>query len=227
MIALLYAVVPAASLPVAPIAMTGVLQAEVNAHINGRQGVALLYSLFPQKRELPMPQSALEVHALVQKLLEHSGTIPFRLPAWLAKQEIASHLDSHAEAYRRALDRIADCVQMEIHLTSLRKPIAVSVAQSGREYLQSRAAGRNVLLNAAIRAREALDPVAREWRQHGAEHGTLKLAALVPRSKRTQFATLSAQLQLEGVAVRLSGPWPATDFIELNALQPAQQNGAA
>lgn len=230
MIALLYAVVPIASFRAPSNKAKGALHTEVHAQVNAPHDLALLYSLFPDdaKPELPMPQSALEVHALLQQLLELGGVVPFRLPAWLAEPEIASYLDARAESYSDALRKISDCVQMELQLTSscLPIPLAANAAPSGRDYLRSRAVGQSAWRNAATLVREKLDPITREWRQHGPANGVLKVCALVPRDQRQQFLQSSAQLKLENIALRVSGPWPATDFIPMDAPR-TERNGTA
>ncbi|MEO8725139.1 MAG: GvpL/GvpF family gas vesicle protein [Acidobacteriaceae bacterium] len=228
MIALLYAVVPTASFRASSMKVRGALHTEIHAQVNPPYDLALLYSLFPDdaKPELPMPQSALEVHGLLQHLLELGGVVPFRLPAWLAEPEIASYLDARAEAYSDALRKISDCVQMELQLISscLPIPLAANTAPNGRDYLRSRAAGQSAWRNAATLVREKLDSVTRAWRQHGPANNALKLSALVPRNERERFVESSAQLKLENIAIKVSGPWPATDFIHLDAPR-AESNG--
>ncbi len=232
MIALLYAVVPAASLRPASMTMTGALHAQVHAHLNFGHRLALLYSSFPgphrddEKPELPMPRTALEVHALLQGLLERGAVVPFRFPTWLPEHEIAPHLDARADAYNDALGKIADCVQMELQLSSssLPAPVAANAAPSGRDYLRSRAAGQSAWRGAAALVREKLDSVTREWRQHGPANNVLKLSALVRRNERERFVESSAQIKLENIAIKVSGPWPATDFIHLDAPR-AESNG--
>jgi hypothetical protein len=84
---------------------------------------------------------------------------------------------------------------------------------SGREYLERRrhAAGRVAAVESKLKAVTA-DSV-REWRSRQ-ERKTHRWFALVPRESRERFlASLRTAGGSEGIRLRLSGPWPPSEFV--------------
>jgi hypothetical protein len=84
---------------------------------------------------------------------------------------------------------------------------------SGREYLKRRqeAAGRVAAVENKLKTVTA-DSV-REWRARQ-ERKTHRWFALVPREKRELFiASLRSAGPSVGIRLRLSGPWPPSEFV--------------
>ncbi len=84
---------------------------------------------------------------------------------------------------------------------------------TGKEYLQRRqqASGRIAAVESKLKSVTA-DSV-REWRGRQ-ERKTHRWFALVPRENREKFlAALRTAGGSEGIRLRLSGPWPPSEFV--------------
>ena len=148
--------------------------------------------------------------------------IPFRFPTLLESEDVLEqHLAAEQELYRAALERTADAVQYEIVGTWAGEEQAdLATPVSGREYLKRRqdAAGRVAAVEQKLKSVTA-DSV-REWRSRQ-ERKTHRWFALVPRASRERFvASLRGAGPSEGVRLRLSGPWPPSEFVA-----PRGENG--
>lgn len=208
MTAMLYAVVPPrGALP----ALTGVRQSSVQSI--SAHGLRLLYSELGFNEPLPMPDSALQFHRVLNTLLQELDFIPFRFQTCISEQALSVHLEQNAEAYRCALDAISGCVQMEV-LISRAVQTAAASAPSGREYLQRKAQREHDARIAAEVARENLNPYVQEWQAQATSDGC-RLYALVRRSELHQFQQHSQKLSPPGTQLRVTGPWPASAFISV------------
>lgn len=159
--------------------------------------------------------TALEFNYVLQHLFRQVAIIPFRFPTVLADEsEVSAFLRDHADEYHGILTRLRDSVQMEIHLSSNAPPPS---AESGTEYLRSRQARSQQLAEMTEEVRQRLAPSIQDWRQH--EGSTvLRCYILVARSA---VPGLLEQLQgthvPPGLNARVTGPWPATEFLAENA----------
>jgi hypothetical protein len=124
------------------------------------------------------------------------------------------HLALEQESYRKALERIGNAVQYEIVGTWADEQQAdLATPVSGREYLKRReeALGRVAAVESKLKSVTA-DSV-REWRARR-ERKTHRWFALVPRDDRERFiASLRGAGASQGVRLRLSGPWPPSEFV--------------
>ncbi len=208
MIALLYGVVRSDALGAE---QRGVQGSAVN--YEQADELALLYSAFTAQPELPMPESAVEFHGVIQSFVERSEIVPFHFPTWLNPDALKADLERRKAAYRQALERIAGCLQMEVRIR-VANETATPVSPSGRDYLMAKSSHQNNTLSAAERVRDRLKEFANEWRTRPSQDG-LRLCALVPREKRDKFIDQALQVRLENAEVRISGPWAATEFIDI------------
>lgn len=162
---------------------------------------------------------ALQFHGVLRSVLEQADVLPFRFPTLLPDDEaLRNYLREAAAELLTALRHIAGAVQMEVRIAT-NPPVAPrkGAAPSGAEYLRARGAELKTLEAAAEQARAALQDVAREWRQRETP-GRLRLFALVGREHVAELQHRATSLEMpEGVAVRVSGPWPATEFVEFNS----------
>ncbi len=162
-----------------------------------------------------LKKAALEFHRVLREILAVTTPIPFRFPTLLESREVLEqHLAPEQELYRDALARVDGAVQYEIvgtwadeQQTDLATPV------SGREYLKRRqeALGRVAAVEGKLKT-VAADSV-REWRgrEQSKKH---RWFALVPRADRERFiASLRTAGASEGVRLRLSGPWPPSEFV--------------
>jgi len=196
---------------------TGVSDATI--HSREMLGVRVYWSEIENPQLLAdaesLKKAALEFHRVLREILAVTTPIPFRLPTLLESPEVLEpHLAPEQELYRDALVRVDGAVQYEIlgiwadeQQTDLATPV------SGREYLKRRqqALGRVAAVEGKLRKVSA-DTV-REWRgrEQNKKH---RWFALVPRSERERFiASLRTAGASEGVRLRLSGPWPPSEFV--------------
>ena len=162
-----------------------------------------------------LKKAASQFRQVLRQILSATTPLPFPFPTLLESAgEMEDHLRAERELYRAALERIGDAVQYEIvaswaadEQADLAKPI------SGREYVQRRqeAAGRVAAVDSKLKG--VTGDSVREW-QARQERRTHRWFALVPRKDRERFvASLRSAGPSEGVRLRLSGPWPPTEFM--------------
>ena len=162
-----------------------------------------------------LKKAALQFHQVLREILTVTTPIPFRFPTLLESADaLEQHLAAERELYRAALERINDAVQYEIvaswtdeQQTDLAAPV------SGREYLKRRqeALGRVAAVENKLKC-VAADSV-REWRGRR-DRKSHRWFALVSRDDRERFiASLRGAGASEGVRLRLSGPWPPSEFV--------------
>ena len=163
-----------------------------------------------------LKKAALQFRQVLREILAVITPLPFRFPTLLETTDVLEqYLAGEQELYRAALARIGDCVQYEIAAswaTDEQADLATPV--SGREYLKRRqeSTGRIAAVDGKLKS-VTTDSV-REWRGRQ-ERKTHRWFALVSRDKREQFvASLRGAGPSEGVRLRLSGPWPPSEFIK-------------
>ncbi len=163
----------------------------------------------------PARQVAMEFYRVLQEIFRQATVIPFRFPTVVtANSELQAHLDEHAEEYKNALERLREMVQMEIRITERESSSANEPVTSGKEYLSSRRDRARELEAAANKFRQAGETWIREWRQRTTQQG-IRCFALVHRDFQQDFAERARGEPIPAVfATRVSGPWPATEFIK-------------
>jgi len=163
----------------------------------------------------PLKKAALQFHQVLHEVLSVTTPIPFQFPTFMESTEsFQQQLASEQESYRQALERIGNAVQYEIVGTWADKQQAdFATPVSGREYLKRRqeALGRIAAVESKLKSVTAGS--VREWRARQ-ERKTHRWFALVPRDHRERFiASLRTAGASQGVRLRLSGPWPPSEFV--------------
>jgi hypothetical protein len=166
-----------------------------------------------------MKQSALQFHRSLREILAATTPIPFRFPTLLdSSDNLEQHLASEQELYREALARVENAVQYEIVAAWTNEiPADTSAPVTGREYLKRRqeAAGRITAVESKLKT--VTGESVREWRGRQ-ERKTYRWFALVSRDCRERFlSSLRNAGGSEGVRLRLSGPWPPSQFVSEKA----------
>lgn len=161
-----------------------------------------------------LKEDALRFHSVLHAIFAQTAVIPFRFPTTLdTEQELRRFLTAGASSYREALARLRDIVQME-----LRVSISLSASTtpcSGREYLLARQAQTRALADGAVAAHGLARGLIQDWRERETKSG-LRCYALVRRTDVGEFESRMCSLVLpEGVTMIVSGPWPATEFLEV------------
>ncbi len=205
-----------------PTPIVNVASGVCNGPVESREilGVRLYWSNMEDVQAcLGEPESvklaAVQFHQVLREILSTTTPIPFRFPTLLdSSDNLEQHLASEQELYREALTRVDGAVQYEITATWPDEQQSDSATPvSGREYLKRRqqAAGRTAAVENKLKS-VTTDSV-REWRGRQ-ERKNYRWFALVPRDCRERFiASLRAAGGSEGVRLRLSGPWPPSEFV--------------
>ena len=172
---------------------------------------------------------ALQFQQVLRQVLPAITPLPFPFPTLMENMvEMENHLAAEQELYRAALERIGDAVQYEIvaswaadEQTDLAKPV------SGREYARRR---HEVALRVAAvesKLKGVTGDSVQEWRGRQ-ERKTHRWFALVPRKERERFITsLRSAGPSGGVRLRLSGPWPPSEFVTPPGSADRQTNSEA
>jgi hypothetical protein len=159
--------------------------------------------------------AALAFYGVNETLFRRVAIIPFRFPTVLADEgAIAQELARNGAQFRAALERVADAVQGEVNLRVLPQGSGTKTG-SGAEYLRSLSARGKSLDEAAARIRAAAGELVRQWQQRRLGDA-VRLYALVARKDYVAFVEKPGTAGLPcGIECRLSGPWPATEFLGL------------
>jgi hypothetical protein len=162
-----------------------------------------------------LKKAAVQFHQVLREVLAVTTPIPFRFPTLFERDELLEEqLASEQELYREALTRVGNSLQYEIVGTWTEQQEAdLSKPVTGREYLKRRqeATGRVAAVETKLKSVTA--DFVREWRGRQ-ERKTHRWFALVPRESREKFlASLRTAGGSQGIRLRLSGPWPPSEFV--------------
>jgi hypothetical protein len=158
---------------------------------------------------------ALRFHTVIADIFKHSALIQFRLPTMLDNsEELRSHIEKHADEYREFLHRVRELVQMEVRISG--PPSAQLEATTGREYLLSKQAASQAEERYCLELQATAAQVIRDWKVRKTQNG-LRCYALVARADIERFRQLIQSVLSSGPGVHavLSGPWPATEFLDV------------
>ena len=163
-----------------------------------------------------LKQSAREFHNVLHRVFTSQAIVPFRFPTLMRdEEELATHLRENASEYSSQLKKFEDSIQMEISVAYTQTVAAASPPASGAEYLRVRQRASDVLEGVAKQIQALADETARSWRDRPASN-SLKLFALLSRASVPAFhERLNRFLVPPNLRVRVSGPWPVTEFLEL------------
>lgn len=140
-------------------------------------------------------------HWTVNHVFERQAVIPFRFPTLLAAAEdLEKFLERNRDAYLADLRRLRDQVQMEVRFTIAAEPPA---SDTGTAYLKARFDAAQKVIELENLMKSAAEA---EWKQRGNRY-----FALIPRGVVTEFRDKIAGLGQ--ATLRVSGPWPPTEFV--------------
>ena len=93
---------------------------------------------------------------------------------------------------------------------------SATVKTSGTEYLRARQKQSEELQGVADRLRQCAGGVAKDWRDRSVQN-TLRVFTLLDRDSVSELKGRLRELSVPvGVTVRITGPWPVTEFLNLN-----------
>jgi hypothetical protein len=161
----------------------------------------------PQK----MQQNAVDFHAVITSVFARVAVAPFRLLSVFEDESaLAEFVGQRAGELIADLERLKDFVQMEcvLYVLSDREQ-----PESGAAYLRQKSEVLRKVDDAAERVRNVLMEVAAEVRVREGNNGR-RVYALVGRGCEARFReAVRGVPQLDDVSRRVSGPWPAAEFL--------------
>jgi hypothetical protein len=163
-----------------------------------------------------MQQSAVEFHEVVHHVFRQAAVIPFRLLSVFDDEAaMAAFAEENQTGFIEDLERLQDCVQMECVLYPAPQARAATACgnNSGRAYMEQKAMALRSSEEFAQAVRYALAEVTQEIRVREAKNGT-RIFVLVKRGREKDFHdAVSAAPIPEHLSRRISGPWPAAEFL--------------
>ena len=175
-------------------------------------GLRCFYSTLAQRPESFTQEDALQFYATVQAVFERVAVIPFRFPTVLEASQLEQFLAEKVRDYSSALAKLRNFVQMELRVAPA--SVAPRSSSSGADYMAQRLKHKQTLESTATGARTSVAGMYVSWLQQETREG-LRCYALVAREATDQFKEKIRSLAVaDNVRVSVSGPWPATEFIE-------------
>lgn len=158
--------------------------------------------------------SAVEFHGVLKQIFESAAIIPFRFPTiFEERDDLEKHLQEKGAAYGAQLAKFAGMVQMELRIAhaTLHEP-----SGSGTDYLKRRRDSISDAERVAENLKQATSSFTSEWRQRGLKDG-VRAFALVNRGSVAEFESAIGNASIPtGLNVRVSGPWPVGEFLEIS-----------
>lgn len=159
----------------------------------------------------------LKFQQVLREIVVHVTPIPIPFPVVLADLEaLDKFMSEQLGFYCETLNRLGDTVQYEMIATwTADEQADLATPVSGREYLKRRHEADDRIAAINTKLKSVAGGMVREWRarQDRRKHHWF---ALVPRENRERFVVaLRNAGPSEGVRLRLSGPWPPSEFLSL------------
>jgi hypothetical protein len=173
-----------------------------------------------------MQKSAVEFHEVVHQVFKQTAVIPFRLLSVFEDQQaFAAFAAENRGGFMEDLIRLKNFVQMECVIYP--KPSETPVDRSsGKAYLEQKA---NALRSSEASVQAMQDAVAhlsREVRVRHGKNGT-RIFVLVDRGRENDFRQAVTAVPIPThLSRRMSGPWPAAEFLSEQVKMP-QSDGVA
>jgi len=179
-----------------------------------------------------MQRNALEFHEVVRHVFNQTAVIPFRLLSVFEDQQALKAFVAENEGrFLDDLERLKSFVQMECVVYPAPRQAqgeAQAGSSSGKAYLEKKAAAMRSSEGFAQAVRDAVAHLCHEVRVREGKNGT-RIFVLVERGRETDFRQAVSVLPLpEHLSRRISGPWPAAEFLSdpVKAPQVADQKTA-
>lgn len=159
-----------------------------------------------------LQRNAVEFHGVVSHMFSQGAVVPFRLLSVFDDQEsLAAFVSAHHIDFVADLERLANFVQMESVIYVGREAAATGI--SGKAYLELKAELLRGVEGYIQCLRETLNPISHEIRVRESKNGS-RVFVLVERGNEASFHSLVQGVPVpERLSRRLSGPWPASEFL--------------
>jgi hypothetical protein len=160
-----------------------------------------------------MQRNALEFHEVVRHVFNQTAVIPFRLLSVFDDQQaLAAFAAENQARFLDDLERLKAFVQMECVVYPAPSQ-AQAGSSSGTAYLEKKAVAMRSSEGFAQAVRNAVAHLGHEVRVREGKNGT-RIFVLVERGRESDFRQAVSVLPLpEHLSRRISGPWPASEFL--------------
>ncbi|HEY6249093.1 MAG TPA: GvpL/GvpF family gas vesicle protein [Candidatus Angelobacter sp.] len=165
-----------------------------------------------------LQRNAVEFHRVVSHMFGQGAVVPFRLLSVFDNlQDLVAFLATHQASFVADLERLQNLVQMECVLYFAPR---AGFKPSGKEYLQMKADLLQLAEDFVQNMSDALQGISKEIRTRESKNGG-RIFVLVERGNEKLFHSIIQELPLpERFARRLSGPWPAAEFLSDSVKMP-------
>lgn len=164
----------------------------------------------------PVPEMVKAFNRVLQRIFSKTVIIPFRFPTIVESEEtLRQFVESRSAEYASALHRLRNKVQMDIRITPLSAGVPESSRQSGKSYLEGRRAQYHKVQAMLTEFRRVSDLLAENWVQRDSPSGSYAFALLDRSSLPAFVEKIGRVLTPAGVSVRITGPWPPSEFVEV------------
>ena len=159
----------------------------------------------------------LKYQQVLREMTMRATAIAFAFPALIAEPEsIDTVLAEQREDYAKALARLQGTIQYELTATWAEDDRAnLAAAISGREFQKRRAEGEARIAAIDTKLKTVTAGIVRDWRSRQERRKHLWFALMAREDRERFIAALRTAGPSEGVRLRLSGPWPPSEFVEL------------
>ena len=171
-----------------------------------------------------MQRSALAFHQVVRHVFDQTAVIPFRLLSVFEDQQaLRAFVAENQERFLVDLERLKSFVQMECVVYPAPGQ-AQAGSGTGKAYLEKKAAAMRSSEGFAQAVRNAVAHLGHEVRVREGKNGT-RIFVLVERGRESDFRQAVSVLPLpEHLSRRISGPWPAAEFLSEQVKAPEIAN---
>jgi hypothetical protein len=165
-----------------------------------------------------MQQSAVEFHSVVHHVFKQTAVIPFRLLSVFEDEAaMAAFAAENQTSFIEDLERLKHFVQMEFVVYPAPRPEDRS---SGKAYLEQKAGMRRAIEGYVSAVREMLDELSQQIVVRETKSGH-RVFVLVERGREESFREKVKRVSVpEEISRRISGPWPAAEFLSERVKAP-------
>jgi hypothetical protein len=173
-----------------------------------------------------MQKSAVEFHEVVHQVFRQAAVIPFRLLSVFEDQQaFTAFAAENRHRFLEDLNRLKDFVQMECVIYPAPSQTAVD-RSSGKAYLEQKAVALRSSQALMQAIQDALAHLSRGIHVRENKNGT-RIFVLVERGRENDFRQAVAAVPVPiHLSRRVSGPWPAAEFLSEQVKMP-QSDGVA
>jgi len=180
------------------------------------EGIIVFYSEISQDA-VGMNEHAtddvLKFHGTVQKFFQQVAVVPFRFPTMLENEaELREFIRKHAERYVKELQHLDGKVEIKVEVSAA--AIEMRPTMSGTEFLRAKYGVTKGMEQFAQAIQHEAAELECEWKKRE-RSGGVTLFALVEKDRWQELRRRVLRVcEQEKVPARVTGPWPASDFVE-------------